>query len=72
MDEPVRVTTVNDEVEAEVVCGLLRSSGIECGFRATDEEDSPFEGISPSGRQEILVHQAELEKARAVLADAER
>ena len=71
MDEPVRLTTVSDEMEAEALCGLLRSAGIECGFRPTDETDSAFEGISSGGRQEILVHQADLEDAKALLADAQ-
>jgi hypothetical protein len=52
------------------VCGLLRSAGIECGHRLTEATDSAFEGIASDGPREILVHQAELEAARAVLADA--
>jgi hypothetical protein len=70
MDEGVVVSTVADEIEAELVCGLLRSAGIECGHRLTEATDSAFEGIASDGPREILVHQAELEAARAVLADA--
>jgi hypothetical protein len=66
MDEPVPVTTVADELEADVVCGLLRSAGLECGFRATTADDSAFEGIG-GGRVEILVHPDDLETAREVL-----
>ena len=69
MDEGVPVTTVSDEIEAEVVCGLLRSAGIECGHRVTEATDSAFEGIASDGPREILVHQAELEAARAVIAE---
>ena len=71
-DEGVAVTTVSDEVEAEVVCGLLRSAGIECAHRVSDEMDSPLHGIASDGPREILVHETELEAARAVLADAQR
>jgi Putative prokaryotic signal transducing protein len=71
MDEPVRLTTVSGEMEAEALCGLLRSAGIECGFRPTEEEDSPFEGLGSAGRQEILVHESDLEDAKALLADAQ-
>jgi len=71
VDESVRLTTVSDEMEAEVVCGLLRSAGIECGYRPTDEDDSAFEGFSSAGRQEILVPKTELEDAQAVIAGAE-
>lgn len=72
MDEPVRLTTVSGELEAEALCGLLRSAGIECGYRRTEEADSAFEGISSQGRQEILVHEGDLEDAQALLADAQR
>jgi Putative prokaryotic signal transducing protein len=71
MDEGVPVTTVSDEIEAEVVCGLLRSAGIECGHRVTEATDSALEGIASDGPREILVHESELETARAVLADAQ-
>jgi hypothetical protein len=72
MDEGVVVSTVSDEIEAEVVCGLLRSAGIECGHRVTEATDSAFEGIAFDGPREILVHQTDLEAARAVLADVQR
>lgn len=71
MDEGVPVTTVSDEIEAEVVCGLLRSAGIECGHRVTEATDSALEGIAADGPREILVHETELDTARAVLADAQ-
>jgi Putative prokaryotic signal transducing protein len=70
-DEGVPVTTVADEMEADVVCGLLRSAGIECGHRVTDETDSLLHGIASDGPREILVHESDLETARALLADAQ-
>ncbi len=70
MDEPVPVTTVADELEADVVCGLLRSAGLECGFRSTSAEDSAFEGLG-GGRVEIIVHASDLEAAREVLGSLE-
>jgi hypothetical protein len=72
MDEGVVVTTVPGEMEAEVVCGLLRSAGIECGHRVTEATDSALEGIASDGPREILVPETALETARAVLADAQR
>jgi Putative prokaryotic signal transducing protein len=72
MDEGVVVTTVSDELEADLVCGLLRSAGIECGHRVTEATDSALEGIAADGPREILVPESELEVARAVLADAQR
>lgn len=71
-DEGVLVATVADEVAAEAICGLLRSAGIECGHRVTDEMDSSLHGIASDGPREILVHESDLETARALLADAQR
>jgi hypothetical protein len=71
MDEPVPVATVADELEADVVCGLLRSAGLECGFRPTAAADSAFEGIG-GGHMEIIVHANDAEVAREILAAAER
>jgi hypothetical protein len=70
MDEPVRLTTVHDEVEAEMLCGMLRSAGIDCAHRITQETDSPLEGFQSEGPHEILVHESDLETAKALLADA--
>jgi Putative prokaryotic signal transducing protein len=72
MDEGVPVATVTGEVEADVVCGLLRSAGIECGHRVTEETDSLLEGIAADGPREILVHEDDLEAARALLAQSQR
>ena len=67
MEEPVRVTVVPGEAEAEAICGLLRSEGLECGHRPTEEDDSAFEGIGSDGKHEILVHERDLEQAREIL-----
>jgi len=67
VDEWVVVKTVADEPEAEIACGLLLSAGIECAYRETDAIDSTLEEFTPSGPQEILVHEPDLEDARALL-----
>ncbi len=71
MDEPVRLTTVHDEQEAEIVCGLLRSAGIECGHRLTEETDSVLEEFQSGGPHEIVVHQSDLEAAQTLLTDVQ-
>jgi hypothetical protein len=70
-DDGVRVTTVPGEAEAEALCGLLRSEGIECAHRSTPEDDSAFEGIGSDGIREILVHEADLERAREIIGVTE-
>ena len=71
MDDTAVVKVVSGETEAEVVCGLLRSAGIECGFRDTEAVDSQFEEFIASGPREILVHRSDLEAARALVGGAE-
>jgi len=66
-EEGVVVTVVSGETEAEVVCGLLRSAGIECAYRDTQAIDSPLEDFIASGPREILVREADAEAAQALL-----
>ena len=67
-DDAVVVKVVSGESEAEVVCGLLRTAGIECAYRATEAIDSPLEDFIAAGSQEILVYPVELEAAKELLA----
>jgi len=69
--DPVVLTVVSGGPEAEVVCGLLRSAGIECGYRDTEAIDSPLEDFIEAGSQEILVHEADLEAAKELLTAAQ-
>jgi hypothetical protein len=66
-DEGVVLTVVSDETEADILCGLLRSQGIACGYRDTEAIDSPLEDFTAAGAREILVRDADLEAARALL-----
>ena len=70
-EDGVVLTVVSGQPEAEVVCGLLRSEGIECGYRDTDQIDSSLEDFIAAGSQEILVHEADLQSARELLAASE-
>jgi len=69
--EPVVVTVVSGRPEADVVCGLLRSAGIECAYRDTDAIDSPLEDFIAAGAQEILVRESDLEAAKELLTAAQ-
>lgn len=69
--DTVVVKVVSGESEAQVVCGLLRSAGLECAYRDTEEIDSSLEDFMPAGAREILVHESDLEAAKAPLADAQ-
>ena len=67
MADQVVLMVVADETEAELVCGLLRSAGFECGYRDTDTIDSVIEEFIAAGPREILVHESDLDAALAVL-----
>ena len=62
------VTVVSSEPEAEIVCGLLRSSGIECAFRDTEAIETSLEDFISTGAQEIVVRESDLEAAKELLA----
>ena len=65
------LTVVSGQSEAEVVCGLLRSSGIDCAYRETDAIDSSLEDFMAAGAREILVRASDLEAAKELLAAPE-
>lgn len=67
-DDTAVLKVVSGESEAEVVCGLLRTAGIECAYRGTEPIDSPLEDFIAAGSQEILVHAGDLEAAKELLA----
>ena len=69
-DEGVVLTVVPNEQEADLLCGLLRSAGIECGYRDTEAIDSPLEDFIAAGAREILVHESDLEAARELLPES--
>ena len=71
-EEGVVLTVVSGEPEAEIVCGLLRSAGIECGYRDTEAIDSSLEDFTAAGPREILVRDSDLESARDLLRQSEK
>jgi hypothetical protein len=66
--EGVVLTVVSGAPEADVVCGLLRSAGIDCAYRDTEAIDSSLEQFTAAGPREILVRASDLEAARELIA----
>ena len=63
----VRLTVVATQGEADVICSLLRTEQIVCGDRAADGLGAePGGGFG--GWREVLVEEADLERARALIA----
>jgi hypothetical protein len=63
----VPLTVVHDEMEADVICGMLRTNGIECGYRKSNTAGAWTVGFATGGPTEILVDEAQIEKARTLL-----
>jgi hypothetical protein len=68
---PVRLTIVADEMEAEVLCGRLRTNGIKCGYRKMDTAAAISAyggGFAMAGPTEVLVDDRDLKEAQKLLA----
>jgi len=64
-----RLTIASNELEAELVCGMLRNEGIICTHRITNFAfgsggELPQSGAGP---REVLVHEPNLARARELL-----
>ena len=71
--EPVVLDVVGSEFEADVICGLLRSEGIECGVQKTNLAVGMADAsASAAGPREIIVHAADLARAREILKDQQQ
>jgi hypothetical protein len=68
-DQEVVVKVVSGETEAEIVCGLLRSNGIDCSYRDTEAIDDPLEDFTAAGRREVVVEPDDADAARELLAE---
>ena len=66
----VRLTVVGDEMEAEAICGLLRTEEIGCSHRQTDMGAGAWEATGSGGPREILVAPGDLERARELIKPA--
>ena len=69
-EDIVVLTVVSGETEAEIVCGLLRSDGIKCGYRDTEAIETSLEDFGAAGPREILVHRRR--PRRRQVADRDR
>jgi hypothetical protein len=71
VSEPVRLTVVPDEGEAEMICGLLRTEGIACYHRVTDVSSWANRGPAQFwGWREVLVGAEDYLQASELLVGA--
>ena len=65
----VRLTVVHDEMQAEMLCGLLRTNGIACSYRKTDMAQGGGIGAGGGGPLEIVVDEADVDAAQAFVGE---
>jgi len=65
--ELVPLTILRNEAEAELLCALLRTEGIDCQHRSTNFGVGSMDGL-PGGAREVVVDQEKLERAQELLA----
>ena len=58
---------VGNSMEAETICGLLRTEGIACDHRQTDIGAGAGDAVGDSGPREILVARDDLESAQQLV-----
>jgi hypothetical protein len=58
---------VGNSMEAETICGLLRTEGMACDYRQTHLGAGAGDAVGDSGPREILVARADLENARQLV-----
>lgn len=69
--EPVVVTVLPNEIEAELACALLREEGIKCGHRMTNSAAGGLGMASGAGAREVCVAPDDLARATELLVPAD-
>ena len=64
----VHLTYVPNEAEAEILCALLRTEGIDCDHRPTNFAVGSMDGMPGGGPREVVVAEESLAKAQELLA----
>jgi hypothetical protein len=67
VDDWVIVEVANSEPEAELLCSVLRGSGIECLPRLTNSGAGAGDGLGATGAHDILVSPQDEQDAREIL-----
>jgi Putative prokaryotic signal transducing protein len=63
----VALTMVRSEAEAEVLCGMLRSNGIKCGYQQTNVGAGAADGFTRGGVLEVFVAEEDASRAQELL-----
>ena len=66
----VSLTVVSNDLEAEMLCGMLQANGISCSYRKIGPAANlgTFAMVGQAGPTEVLVGEGELERAQRLLS----
>lgn len=64
----VHLTVLPSEYEADLLCALLRTEGIECDHRPTNLGAGSMDGMPGGGPREVVVAEQSLTRAQELLA----
>ena len=70
--EEAVLAVVRDELEAELLCQLLREHGVQCGHRKTNFAAGAFGALPTGGWREVIVSADDVDAARELLPPPER
>jgi hypothetical protein len=62
-----RLIVGRDAMEADTICGLLRTEGIACDHRQTDMGAGAGDAVGDGGPREIVVARDDLESAQQLV-----
>jgi hypothetical protein len=65
----IALTVVGTELEADMLCGLLRDAGIECMHSSTNMGAGALDGVPTGGPREVMVRAEDVVRAREALRD---
>jgi hypothetical protein len=63
----VHLTFMPNEYEAEILCALLRTEGIQCDSRSTNVSVGSMDGMPGGGPREVVVAEESLARAQELL-----
>jgi hypothetical protein len=67
MSELVVADVVGSELEAVLVCSILRDAGVQCMHRITNFGSGAMDGLATGGPREVVVYAEQLPLARRVI-----
>jgi hypothetical protein len=69
LSDLVVIEVVRSELEAILVCAILRDAGVPCMHRVTNHGSGAMDGLTTGGPRAVVVRREHLDLARRVIRD---